>query len=491
MEVRSRTSTEKYRETKLTAKEIGDELKVNYLLEGSVQKQGNEVKIHAQLIDVTNDTHIWSETYLRNMDSVFVIQSEIAKSIAKSLQSVITPEEKQRIESIPTKNLEAYDLYLKAKEENYNTFWESGEGKDLGMAISLYRKVIHLDPQFALAYVGLGLSIYSQSYSTDYFKKSLGDSLIYYANKALEINPNLAEGYWARGKYYFDNGNYDQSIEELKRAIDLNPSHGDLHMLLGQEYIYKSDYPDAAIYLEKARKIKQGDQDYKIVLLYLVQLYGSIYDTLHLNEITADLLKYDPKQSFYWNTQMHIASGETDKLRYFISKLCALDSCAECFLQLSIVNSYNGNFEEAYRYWEKLRLKKPEKENSQYYINMYHRYAYILYNLDRKKEAEIYFNKQIKNAEESIRLKRWYGITGANYDLAAIYAFLGDKEKAYHFLHEVEQSETIDFSTMMGTDPLFKSLRHEKEFQQIVRNIDAKFAAIRNEIQQLRDKGEL
>ena len=116
LRVISKTSTEKYRTTTLSSQEIGKELSINYLLEGTVQKRGNQVKIHAQLISTENDDHIWEDTYQRDITDIkdyFIIQSEIAEAIADELKAVITPEEKELISSIPPENTEHYDSYLK------------------------------------------------------------------------------------------------------------------------------------------------------------------------------------------------------------------------------------------------------------------------------------------------------------------------------------------------------------------------------------------
>jgi adenylate cyclase len=485
MEVRSRTSTEKYRETKLTAKEIGDELKVNYLLEGSVQKQGNQVKIHAQLIDVTYDRHIWSETYLRSLDSVFVVQSEIAKSIANSLQSVITPEEKQLIESIPTKNLTAYDLFLKAKDRFYSDKFTD--------AIDLCKQAINLDPQFALAYIWLGRAIYQKNYASDYFKKSLGDSLMYYANKGLSIDPNLAEAYWIRGQYYFDNGKYAESIDELKKAIGLNPNHGDSYNLLGIVFGFDAQYLNSVINEEKAKKLKTGEPDYITVLNNLWAIYISIGDLERMETVSKEILKIDSSWSYnnLWSGYWLI--GDLDKMKFYVDKDCSTDSTPSCYRGLCFYYSFTGNFNQALYYIEKARREMDKTKDSLTYLRWEHRYAYILYNTGRKKEAEKYFNKQIRQCLESIRLKRDYSGFGGKYDLAGIYAFLGEKEKAYKLVHEMEESKTLYWCIIkfMQGDPLYKNLWGDQEFKLIIGRTEKKYAAIRAEIQQLRDEGKL
>ncbi|MCK5277618.1 MAG: hypothetical protein KAK04_03755, partial [Cyclobacteriaceae bacterium] len=150
----SKTTTKKYRDTKLSTSEIGKELNVSHLLEGTVQKLGNLVKIQVHLISVETDDHIWEDTYERDISDVtqvFKVQSDIAKIIASELNVSITPDEKQDIETDLTNDLTAYDYYLKGEDYTIRSF----EEQDLRYAIQMHEKAIENDPNFALAWVGL------------------------------------------------------------------------------------------------------------------------------------------------------------------------------------------------------------------------------------------------------------------------------------------------------------------------------------------------
>ena len=147
--VRSRTSSDQYRDTKKSITVIGNELNVNYLVEGSVSREGNNLKIWVQLIDAKADKHLWSDEYLREMTikQIFSLQSEIASAIASELEAVITPQEKQLIENAPTDNLEAYRLYMVG-----NYFMSQWGEVNFRKAIDNYRQAIGLDTGFAEAY---------------------------------------------------------------------------------------------------------------------------------------------------------------------------------------------------------------------------------------------------------------------------------------------------------------------------------------------------
>jgi len=147
----SRTSVMGYKKTTKKMKEIADELGVKYILEGSVRKLGNRVRIVGQLIDAKNDKHVWSDSYDREMMDLFQIQADVSKEIANAMQAELSDKTIAQIESIPTENMEAYELFKKARTYHYRSFRET----DFNLAVDYYREAIELEPNFALAYAGL------------------------------------------------------------------------------------------------------------------------------------------------------------------------------------------------------------------------------------------------------------------------------------------------------------------------------------------------
>jgi TolB-like protein len=151
--VRSRTSTDQYRKTTKTIRTIGEEMKVNYLIEGSVGKEDNDLKIWVQLINAKTDKHVWANNYTRELKQIFSLQSEIAKDIANELKTILSPEETKLIDKKPTENLEAFNYYLLGN----NYFWRNFEEQNFEIAAKMYEKAIGSDPYFADAYVRLSL----------------------------------------------------------------------------------------------------------------------------------------------------------------------------------------------------------------------------------------------------------------------------------------------------------------------------------------------
>ena len=230
LRVISRTSVMQYKSgAERNLREIGQQLGVTHVLEGSVQRSGNRVRVTAQLIDARTDTQQWGEHYDRDLADVFAIQSEIAKAIADQLQAKLSPQEKARVEEIPTSSTEAYAFYLRANqiERNPDTLLE-----DYKTAEQLYMEAIALDPSFALAHARLAsvcAEIFHYYEPTEAWKIKARNE----ADTALRLQPNLAEAHFALGQcaYWMDQ-NYDRALEQFEIASRLSPSNGDIGRLI-------------------------------------------------------------------------------------------------------------------------------------------------------------------------------------------------------------------------------------------------------------------
>ena len=216
----SRTSSLIYGKSGKTAKKIAEELEVANILEGSVSKSGNKLKITAQLIDAKTDRHLWSETYEREINDIFAIESEVAQRVAQALSARINPDVKKRIEKIPTKNQEAYDLFLKAHSKLF-------EEEDV---IPILEKVIELDPNFSRAYSDLAFRWELRGYwAGTEDQQFVKNQMRRFLEKAIELDINNSDAYQIRSAYnLFFEWNFDEALEDIKRAAALNPSRPDL-----------------------------------------------------------------------------------------------------------------------------------------------------------------------------------------------------------------------------------------------------------------------
>jgi TolB-like protein/class 3 adenylate cyclase len=212
--VKSRTAVEPYRNSTQSFTTIAQELDVAFVLEGAVRKYGDRFRLTTQLIEVASGNHLWSETYDGVFsDTIFVVQANIAKRISASLNTVITPEVEASIDKIPTTNIAAYDLYIKADYERYQHILTHNE-EHAKAAHDLYNQVLRIDPNYVLAITG----------KADLFtmERSL-DSTLIYAEKAIELDPNFNRGYASKAFYYQFQGQPDLADEYLLKAISLPP----------------------------------------------------------------------------------------------------------------------------------------------------------------------------------------------------------------------------------------------------------------------------
>ena len=259
LRVPSRTSSEKYRDSKQSARSIAYDLEVSYLLEGSVQKYGEYVRICVQLIKANSDEHIWSEIYDKNYSDLLNVQSEIAQKVGEKLHAIISPREKKLIEQVPTSNLNAYDYYLRAKDFHIKYF-VSHNKRDLESAIGLYNEALTLDPSFALAYAWLGNSFLDRKWLDGYIKPDYTKEAIDYFNKAIRIDQLLPEALTFRGLYYHEKSDTIKAISDLEQAIDLNPNFASTYFWLGEVYYENRNYINALKNYKKAEKLEKGNE---------------------------------------------------------------------------------------------------------------------------------------------------------------------------------------------------------------------------------------
>jgi len=225
LKVISRTSTAKYKSKPEDLKTVSQQLGVATVLEGSVQKAADTVRVNVQLIDARADSHLWAKSYDRDIKDVFAVESEVAQEIADSLQAKLSPAEANTLVTAPTKNAAAYDLFLKGEFEQRaaNT---SLKAESFDQATAWYQQAIALDPDFALAYARLVECRMSRDWFIESFTEAELAEVKQKADRALVLAPDLAEAHVALGVfYYYGYRQYDQALAEFQRAIQLQPNN--------------------------------------------------------------------------------------------------------------------------------------------------------------------------------------------------------------------------------------------------------------------------
>jgi TolB-like protein/Tfp pilus assembly protein PilF len=248
LQVAARTSSFSFKGKNIEVPEIAKALKVRMVLEGSVRKQGNQVRITAQLIDASNGFHLWSQTFDRDLKDIFVIQDEIAKAIGDELKVKLTGVSKPGEPASGTKNLEAYDLYLRGM-----SLWHTRNEKALWDAITLFEQAASMDPSFAQAYAGQALayavvSDYSNRMSKEESHARGRDA----AERALALNPNLPEPYAALSQIAVLELRRETAAALNYRAIALRPSFATAHQWRGTQLMVQGKLAEALTSLEQA-----------------------------------------------------------------------------------------------------------------------------------------------------------------------------------------------------------------------------------------------
>ena len=224
LKVISRTSTQKYKSAPENLREIAKQLGVMHIVEGSVQKANDQVRVNVQLLNAMSDAHLWGDTYDRKVTDIFAVESEIAKTIADALQAKLTSSEKTAIAQQPTSNTEAYELYLKGR-----FFWNKRTADDLRKSIEYFNQAIQKDPDYALAFAGLAdsyllLPTYGSASTQEVVPQARAA-----LKKALELDDSLAEAHASSGLLDLNEVQLQPAIAELERAVELKPNYATAH----------------------------------------------------------------------------------------------------------------------------------------------------------------------------------------------------------------------------------------------------------------------
>src|SRR5438046_2532735 len=230
MKVISRTSTQKYKSAPNNLREIAKQLGVANILEGSVQKTGDQVRVNVQLINALKDAHLWADIFDRKLTDIFAVESDIAKTIADTLQARLTGTEKEMIAAKPTSDTAAYELYLKGR-----SLWRQRTGDNIPKAIAFYEQAVARDPNYALAYAGLAEAYVSLPFYTAVTPRDAYPAAKTEALKALQLNDKLAEAHTVLALLLcYTDFDMAGSVSQFQRAIALNPNHATNNQWFGE-----------------------------------------------------------------------------------------------------------------------------------------------------------------------------------------------------------------------------------------------------------------
>ena len=416
LKVVSRTSTQHFKSSPDNLPQIAKQLGVMHVVEGSVQKSNDQVRVNVQLINALTDAHLWAETFDRKLTDIFAVESEIAKTIAETLQAKLSGLEKTAMSKKPTANPEAYELYLKGR-----FFWNKRTGDDLRKSIEYLKEAIAKDPGYALAYAGLADSYGLLRF---YGGASPAESIVpatAAAKKALELDDSLAEPHASLGLIATEELDVHRAVEELERAIQLNPNYATAHHWLALAFtaLGQSDRSIAetkrALELDPLSMVINAD-------LSIAYLYAHRYDEAEAQ--ARKTLEIDPRSflaHYYLGMALQLKGRLEEAIPEF-QKAVELNHDPYCISMLAQGYARNGQTDEA-----------------------------------RKLLAQL--NEMAKSAEVP------------EYAFALIYTSLGDKDHAIAALEHGFAGGNKSYLFLLPGDPLLDDLRGDPRFEALVQKV--------------------
>jgi class 3 adenylate cyclase/TolB-like protein/Tfp pilus assembly protein PilF len=470
LRVVSRTSVEKFRGSAKTIPEIAEELNVNYIIEGSGQKIGEQIMLSIQLIDAGGDQHLWSQQYSREVRNIFALQSEVAKKIADQIHVIITPEVEQRIDKVPTYNLVAYDYYLKGMD-----LYHQENAEDLRKGITWFKKAVKEDPQFAAAWANLAIGYYY----LDIFRteKLYSDSINLYANKALQNDPELSQGLLAKGLFYMNNSESELAVPYLEKALEFNPNSAFILNVLSD--FYNSYMPDTEKYLKYALKgvhLNIGANDSTTASF----IYLHVSNALIQSGFTEEALKYvdrslemNPGNLYSQYVKAYILYAENHDLqetKRLMLKVFEKDTNRLDILQeTGKIYYFMRDYKTSYKYYKRF-IDIRETQQLNIYPGEDAKIALVLAKMGYKEESAQYFAKFREFAENDPSIYK-------PLSLAAYYAYHNETKSALEALKQFAAQSNFQYWIIlfMDIDPLMDNVKDLPEFKDIFSEMKTNF----------------
>lgn len=479
----ARESVEQYRANPRPISEIAQVLNAAYFLCASGQKYGNTMLLTVQLVDV-NSNVLWSHQYTRMITRVedhIALQSEIAQLVAAELEAIITPEEKDRIENIPTTSMMAYELYQEGKEA-YVEFWINSENTEaLDRAENLYNLALEHDSTFAQVYTGLASVYLHKNYYPTYWSEEFLDTAIILANKALSFDDQLADAYIIKGNYYRNRKFHLQALDEYERALELEPNNWAAYYGKGEVY-FMDDFVKSIENFHKATSLNRG-KELPTILRDLAYAYGTAgflkkAESCHKEAIN---LNGDSVQYMLHLISSEFLAGIIEKNIIEINQEL-VNTCSkylsnhEILHELGLQYLYLHQYEESFKYFS-LDVRRKEELGIPDLADLAET-GYVYLKNGYTEEAEHFFNEQLNYCFMMNDLGRYYSHLKFSYiDIALVYAARGENEKAYENLRIFNQRDRMPLWAVINLKylPLFDGMREEPEFQKIIREVEAKY----------------
>jgi TolB-like protein/Tfp pilus assembly protein PilF len=556
LKVISRTSVMEYRNTTKNLKTIGQELGVATVLEGGVQRAGDRVRINVQLIDAATDEHLWADTYDRRLTAanIFTIQTEIATAIADALRATLSPEEQDRLASVPTENLAAYEAYLLGRQRLARE-----TAAALVEAVDYFQQAIELDPVFALAYVGLadsyGMQLYlgtlapeeglarmqaaadkalalddqlGEAYSSlAGIKQERGDfegaEAMY--RRALELNPNYAKAYYDYG-YLLDDfmGRPEEALALLRKAAELDPLSAGIINMVGDALESLGRFDESLARFERAIEVDPGYAEaYTSIGSHYWSVLGQLDEAVRWLRKSVSVDPGRPTETAFLGW-LFLHLGDLDRAEYWIERSIELGPESTLpNLAMQHLHLYLGDEATALDYERRLLASNPLfvpdlLRNHELRAGRYAE-ARALYEQSSPEllnegdptvdgsnwwaaiDLALVLSKTGEQERADLLLDRSLqhiqtlhrlGFQGYLISDVEIYALQGEKQKALSALRQAIDAGWRRFWWyLLKNDPALESLHDEPEFQAMVAEIEADMATQLERVREMERNGEL
>jgi TolB-like protein/Flp pilus assembly protein TadD len=418
LNVISCTSTQRFKSSPDDIPAIAAQLGVANILEGSVQRTTDAVRVNVQLIRGATDTHLWADTFDRKLTDLFAVESEIAKTIATTLQAKLTGSEKTAITAQPTESTEAYQLYLKGR-----FFWNKRTGQNLNKAADYFNQAIAADAGYALAYVGLAdsyllMPLYGAGTPQDCYPKAKAA-----AEKAIQLDNSSAEAHTSRAQIfcYYDL-DFTQAVREFERAIELNPNYPTAHQWYGSSCLASLGRFDEAI-----AQVKRAIELDPLSLVINTDVGDAYYHARRYDQAIEQMRKTLEMDPGFYYAHWHLASALAAK--------GDLSAAIEEYLKARALN-----------------------DDPSVLGLLAHGYGVG----GNKSDA-----MKIRDQLEALAKQRYVSA----YSFALVYLGLGDKGAALHWLEKAYEDRAGDSLRFIKVDPLLDALQGDPRFEALAEKI--------------------
>ena len=470
LRVVSRTSVENYRNGTKTIAEISEELDVTYVLEGSGQKEGDDILLTIQLIEAPKDNHLWSQQYKRTTSSIFDLQAEVAKDIAQEIEVYISPEEIKRIEKLPTENAKAYDYYLRGIAIMNDLF-----NADVNEALEYFGMSVKEDPDFASAYANMAIC----HYYLDFFisQKLHSKEINELADRALLLDPELFTSQVAKGLFYMQDGQYELAIEYFEKALEYSPNSASANNFLSE--IYNLYLPNTKRYLThalRALKLDKNRTDSTLTSISFLHLSNALAQTGFFDEAEVYAKKsilFDSTNLFtqYLYPYIQMAQGNDFSTTVdLLEEVLAKDPTRlDVILEVAKMYYVMEDYEIAVQYYDAY-----SKAKEMYGLNMFDpeemKIAFVLDRMGRAEEAEKHLAVYKAFAENDKSIYR-------DLMLSSYYAYMGDVDQGIAYLKKFSEQRDYFYWLVMflEDDPIMKSLSSHPDFKPTLQKIESQF----------------